>query len=112
VEGLIWASILAAVVKRYITHAAALATRSDLSTQRAAASAFQYLPDIINALAQSCRAALLAAIRDALAFLMQKARRAHPDRDRTRGRLQAGLRPVASRFSVAMRLVPTYEGLL
>ena len=29
VEGLIWASILAAVVKRYITHAAALATKSD-----------------------------------------------------------------------------------
>jgi len=101
VEGLIWASILAAVVKRYITQAAALATRSDLSTQRAAASTFQYLPDIIRALAHSCRTSLLNAIRNALGFLTNNARRAHPDRDRTRGRLQAGLRPVAMRFSAA-----------
>jgi hypothetical protein len=49
--GLIWASILTAVVKRYITHAAALATGSDLSTQRAAASALHYLPEIIAATA-------------------------------------------------------------
>jgi hypothetical protein len=97
-EGLIWGSILASVVKRYITHATELITRVELSTQRAASSALHYLHDIVRALtlpSMETLETLVCAITSAMAFLTTNAKRAHPKRDRIKGRLRFGLRPAA-----------------
>jgi hypothetical protein len=91
-EGLIWASLLAATLKRAITHAAERACGAELSTQRAACSAKYFLDAILAALIE-CKQ-LLNNIRAAFAFLSRNALRAHPERDRKTGRLAPGLRHV------------------
>lgn len=94
-EGLIWASILASVFQRYITHAAELVTKVELSTRRAASSTQHYLLEIIEALFSMSYRRIIRAIIAAFNFLTINATRAHPNRDRKIGRLKAGLRPVA-----------------
>lgn len=95
-EGLIWASILAAVIKRFITHAAELSRGIELSTRRASASAQHYLIDIIKAVLSYSVDKIVYALQEAFDFLIVNARRAHPKRDREKGRLKAGLQPIAT----------------
>jgi hypothetical protein len=95
-EGLIWASILASVLKRTITHAAELSANVELSTQRVARSAQIYLRDIVKALMYPSIRKLLTCILEVFDFLSVNARRAHPKRDRIKGRLRAGLQPIAT----------------
>ena len=94
-EGLIWASLLAATLKRAITHAAERACGMELSTQRAACSAKHFLDEILAAVL-NCAKQLLIGVRAAFTFLARNALRAHPERDRESGRLAAGLRHVAA----------------
>jgi hypothetical protein len=94
-EGLIWASLLAATLKRAITHAAERSCGIQLSTQRAACSAKHYLDEILAAVLRSAKL-LIVALRAAFAFLSRNARRAHPERDRKTGRLAPGLHHVAA----------------
>jgi hypothetical protein len=94
-EGLIWASLLAAMLKRAITHAAERACGIGLSTQRAACSAKHFLDDILASILE-CGKQLLINLRAAFVFLAHNAMRAHPKRDRQSGRLAAGLRHVAA----------------
>ena len=95
-EGLIWASILASMFQRYIAHAAEMVTGMELSTQRVAKSTQHFLPAIIAALLSLSLSRIICALKASLEFLKMNAMRAHPERDRTKGRLQAGLRPIAS----------------
>jgi hypothetical protein len=109
-EGLIWASLLTATLKRAITHAAERACGIELSTQRAACSAKHFLDEILGSLLKSTEK-LLRDIRAAFAFLAHNAPRAHPKRDRRTGRLAAGLRHVAAAYDrrtgrLAARLRP------
>lgn len=92
-EGLIWASLLVVVLKRGITHAAQLATGIELSTQRAASCAKHVLDDILRCLLTDV-SELADVIGRACGFLGENSRRAHPKRDRARGRLSAGLVPI------------------
>ena len=96
VEGAIWASLLVGVLKRSITHAADLALGVELSTERAARSAYLYLHDVIKTLIEGSRRALVRVLTDAFEFLASNATRAHPKRDRKKGRLSAGLQPVGA----------------
>ena len=89
-EGLIWASLLVVVLKRGITHAAQLATGIELSTQRAASCAKHVLDDILRCLLGQV-SELAEVIGRACAYLGENSRRAHPKRDRARGRLSSGL---------------------
>lgn len=89
-EGLIWASMLVVVLKRSITHAAQLAIGIELSTQRAASCAKHVLDDILRALLSDV-SEVATVLRRACTFLGENSRRAHPKRDRARGRLSAGL---------------------
>jgi len=95
-EGLIWASILAATLKRFIAHAAELISGVELSTQRVAASARHFLDEILGALQRGTRA-LVRQLDTAVGFLVENAPRAHPNRDRKRGRLAAGLQTVVDK---------------
>jgi Transposase DDE domain len=90
-EGLIWASLLTATIKRAITHAAERACGIPLSTQRAACSAKHFLDAILASILESA-AQLLTDIRSAFAFLAENAPRAHLKRDQGTGRLAMGLR--------------------
>ncbi len=90
VEGLIWASLCAAVLKRFLAHAAQrVGNGTAMSTRRVAMCARHILDDLVTALRLGV--GLLGALRRGLAYLLANARRAHPDRDRRTGRLRAGL---------------------
>lgn len=95
-EGLVWASLLVAILKRYLCHAAQRATGAELSTHRAASSARHFLDEILLALLAG-GSALVRALEVACMFLKANAHRAHPKRDRRQGRLASGLRPVVAK---------------
>jgi len=90
-EGLIWASLCAACLKRFLAHAAQLVGGGvPISTRRVAMCARHILGDLFAALQQGGRR-LTRVLEDTLRFLLANARRAHPKRDRDAGRLGAGL---------------------
>ena len=89
--GLIWASLCAAVLKRFLAHAAErVGHGTALSTRRVAMCAHHILDELVVALLLGV--GLLGALRRGLVYLLGNAQRSNPDRDRRTGRLQAGLR--------------------
>lgn len=89
-EGLIWASLCAAVLARYCAHATEAITALAISTQRVAKCLHHVLADLLYALMHRTRH-LLDSVTRAIDYLAQNARRAHPNRDRSSGRLKLGL---------------------
>lgn len=93
--GLIWASICAAVLKRFLAHAAQIVSGgAAMSTRRVAMCARHVLYALVAELLRETR--LSEVIADGLAFLIANAQRAHPDRDRATGRQRLGLAVVGS----------------
>jgi len=93
--GLIWASLCAAVLKRFLAHAAQLIGGKPISTRRVAMCAGHIIDDLVAALlACTC---IAEAFREGIAFLLANARRANPKRDRKVGRLRSGLVVVETR---------------
>jgi hypothetical protein len=93
--GLIWASLCAAVLKRFLAHAAEFVGGTAISTRRVAMCAGHIIDELAAALL-ACLS-IAAAFRDGLAFLLANARRSNPTRDRRTGRLRAGLITVGTR---------------
>lgn len=92
-EGLIWASLCAAVLKRFLAHAAQyVGDGVAISTRRVAMCARHVLDTLVTAVLTG--GDLLAELHRALTYLLANARRAHPKRDRGSGRLRAGLQVV------------------
>ena len=90
-EGLIWASLCAALLKRFLAHATQRITAGlPVSTRRVAMRAFHVIDAIFAALLAGGRG-LRAAIRKAVEYLAVHGLLANPKRDRRKGRLQAGL---------------------
>jgi len=87
--GLIWASLCAAVLKRFLAHAAQLVGHAAISTRRAAMCAGHIIDAIVIALIAGL--SIATAFREGIAFLLGNARRSNPARDRKTGRLRAGL---------------------
>ena len=87
--GLIWASLCAAVLKRFMAHAAQLVGGKPISTRRVAMCSGHIIDEIFMALL-AC-ASIARAFRDGITFLLANARRSNPARDRKTGRLRAGL---------------------
>ena len=92
-EGLIWASLCAATVQRYCAHMAERIRRIAISTRIVAKSLHHVLHAILDDLLHD-PAHLRASVAGALEYLATNARRAHPKRDRTSGRLRNELRHV------------------
>lgn len=92
-EGLIWASLCAAVMKRHCARMAQWMTGVSISTRKVAMCARHVLTKIMSALMHDQRR-LREAIIQATAYLACNAQRAHPNRDRLSGRLKLGLEPV------------------
>src|SRR2546429_2480616 len=94
VEGLIWAAIAAAALKRFLAHATQLIAGVAMSTRKAAMCVTYVLSDIVQALKTAHGASLDDALRSAVTYLACHAQRAHPQRDRQTGRFQLGLEPL------------------
>jgi len=93
VEGLMWAAIAAAALKRFLAHATQLIAGVIISTRKAAMCVTYVVGDIVQALKTAQGTALDDALEDAITYLACHAQRAHPQRDRQTGRLQLGLEP-------------------
>jgi hypothetical protein len=89
-EGLIWAGLCAAVLKRFLAHAAQRAGKgAAMSTRRVAMCAHHILDDLVTALLVGV--GLLGHLRRGLTYLLANARRANVPRDQRTGRLRTGL---------------------
>jgi hypothetical protein len=90
VEGMIWAALCAAVLKRFFAHAAQrIGEGTPISTRRVAMCA-HIIEDIFAAVLHAPEN-LVVVVRRALVYLLVNARRAHPKRDRLKGRQAPGL---------------------
>jgi hypothetical protein len=85
----------AAVLERFLAHAAQLAGGKPISTRRVAMCAGPIIDDLVAAL-PTC-ASIAEVFRDGIAFLLASARRAHPKADRKVGGLRSGLVGVGAR---------------
>ena len=92
-EGLIWASLCTAILKRYLAHTTQWLKHLPISTRKVAMCLHHVLPSILAALMHQPRR-LRFAIEHALNYLANNATRAHPKRDRKTGRLKLGLEHV------------------
>ena len=92
VEGLIWASLAAAILKRFFAHSTQLLWDSvEISTRRTAMSLRYHLDAVIQSLLRGH--SVHEALEKLFRFLRENAQRAHPKRDRLSGRLALGLQP-------------------
>lgn len=94
VEGLIWTAIAAAALKRFLAYMTQLLAEVPMSTRKVAMCAVHVLGDIVRALQSGDVPGLYAALEAAVTYLACHAQRAHPARDRHRGRAQLGLEPL------------------
>src|SRR5215831_2112039 len=93
VEGLMWAAIAAAALKRFLAHMIPLLAAVPMSTRKVAMCALHVVGDLVEALKRGDVAGLYAALEAAITYLACHAQRAHPKRDRRTGRSQLGLEP-------------------
>jgi hypothetical protein len=94
VEGLIWAAIAAAALKRFLAHRTQLLVKGPMSTRKVARCAVHVLGRIVEALKTGDVAGLSDALEVAITSLACHAQRAHPNRDRHTGRSQLRLEPL------------------
>jgi hypothetical protein len=93
--GLIWASLCAAIFKRFLAHAAQhVGDGTPISTRRVAMCAHHILVELVSALLRGV--GLLVALRRGLAYLLANARRANAPREHRIGRLRPGLATVGA----------------
>jgi hypothetical protein len=90
-KGLIWASLVAAALNRYMAHSTQLIAQVEISTQRAAMCAVHFVVDIARAFRSGSTQHLNQAIESTIRLLAVNAKRAHPKRDRRKGRTSSGL---------------------
>jgi len=93
-EALIWASLVAATLKRFLAHAAEHGLEVVLSTRKAAMSPAYVLPELFRSLRQGDGPWYRRAFKAMIRYLGGNAKRAHPKRDARTGRAQLGLKPV------------------
>lgn len=89
-EGLIWAALCVAFLKRYFAHACQRATRDAISTRRVSMCSHTFLGDFFSCLQQGLRA-LQPFLEKTFRFLCTNAARSNPKRERRKGRLALGL---------------------
>lgn len=99
-EGLIWAALCAALLKRFLAHAAqAVSSGVEVSTRIVAMSLSHHLPRLLDAMLFG--RPIRGLLQSLLEFLASACQRAHPSRDRSTGRLASGLRPTHLNASLA-----------
>ncbi len=89
-EGLMWASLCAAFLKRYLAHAGQRVLGMAISTRRVAMCAHHFFDGLCRSMLQGGRG-LANILRAAFAFFGHNARRTNRSREKTTGRLALGL---------------------
>ena len=93
-EGLIWAAVAAAAMKRYLAHMTQVLRAVEVSTRKVAMCAHHVLGDLFRALISESYGELHETLRAAVGYLATNATRAQPKRERRAGRLQLGIVPI------------------
>ena len=93
-EGLIWAAVAAAAMKRYLAHMTQVLHAVEVSTRKVAMCAHHVLADLFRALISESSGEFLGTLHRAIEYLATNAIRAHPKRERRTGRLQFGIVPI------------------
>ena len=93
-EALIWASLTASSIKRFLAHAAEHLLEVVISTRKAAMPSAYALPDLVRALRHGDGPGYRRAFRAMMRYLGRNAKRAHPKRDARTGRTRLGLKSV------------------
>jgi hypothetical protein len=93
-EALIWSSLSAAALKRFLAHAAEHLLEVVISTRKAAMSPAYVLPELFRSLCDGDGPWYRRAFKAMIRYLGSNAKRAHPKRDARTGRAQLGLKPV------------------
>ena len=93
-EALIWASLAASALKRFLAHAAEHLLEVVVSTRKAAMTPAYVLPEVFRALRYGAGLWYRRAFEAMIRYLGSNAKRAHPQRDARTGRSQLGLQPV------------------
>jgi hypothetical protein len=97
-ESLIWASLSASAMKRFLAHAAEHLLEVILSTRKASMPSAYELPELFRALRFGASPWYRRAFEAMMGYLGKNAKRAHPKRDDRTGRSRLGLKP---RFQLA-----------
>lgn len=93
-EALIYASLAAAAIKRFLAYATEHVLAVVISTQKAAMNPAYVLPELFRALRHGDGPGFYRAFEELIRYLGRNARRAHPNRDEQTGRSKLGLKPV------------------
>lgn len=91
---LIWASLAAAAVKRFLAHATQHLLEVVISTRKAAMSRAYLLPELFRSLCHGDGPWVRRAFEALIRYLGVNATRAHPSRDERTGRSRLGLKPI------------------
>jgi hypothetical protein len=92
-EGLIWAAIAAALVKRFICHSTQRIMGKVISSRKTAMSCTLLFCQMMTSLMQLDRKKTRYHARQLMIFLGRHAQRSHPKRDRRSGKFSMGLQP-------------------
>ena len=93
-EALIWASLAASALKRFLAHAAEHLLEVVLSTRKASMPSAYALPELLRALRHGDGPWYRRAFKAMIHYLGRNAKRAHPERDARTGRSRLGLKPI------------------
>jgi hypothetical protein len=93
-EALIWSSLAASVIKRFLAHAAEQLLEVVISTRKASMPSAYDLPELFRALRYGDGPWYRRAFESMIAYLGKNAKRAHPERDARTGRSRLGLKPI------------------
>ena len=93
-EALIWASLAASAIKRFLAHAAEYLLEVVISTQKASMPSAYALPKLFLALRHGDGPWYRRAFNAMIRYLGRNAKRAHPKRDARTGRAALGLKSI------------------
>jgi len=93
-EALIWASLAASAVKRFLAHAAEHLLEVVISTRKASMPSAYNLPKLFRALRYGNGPWYRRAFQEMIHSLGRNAKRAHPERDARTGRSRLGRKPI------------------
>jgi hypothetical protein len=93
-EALIWASLAASSIKRFLAHAAEHLLEVVISTRKASMPSAYGLPELFRALRYGDGPWYRRAFKTMIDYLGKNAKRAHPKRDARTGRSRLGLKPI------------------
>jgi hypothetical protein len=93
-EALIWASLAASAMKRFLAHAAEPLLEVVISTRKAAMPSAYDLPKLFRALRYGNGPWYRRAFQEMIHYLGSNAKRAHPERDARTGRARLGRKPI------------------